>query len=69
MWMKGFLFYITRHCEGDSPKQSLVELEIASAEDHNFAMTHKEARMNIKRNFWKQGPLLAGLPVDSLNCK
>jgi hypothetical protein len=33
--------------------------------------------MNIKRNFWKQGPLpfdealgrLAGLPFDPLNCK
>jgi len=26
----------------------------------------KEARMNIKRNFWKQGPLLAGLLCDSI---
>lgn len=29
----------------------------------------KEARMNIKRNFWKQGPLLAGLLCDSLMMK
>lgn len=29
----------------------------------------KEARMSIKRNFWKQGPLLAGLLCDPLNRK
>jgi hypothetical protein len=51
MWMKGFLFLIT--------------LTLALSQREKEYM-QKEARMNINRNFWKQGPLLAGLPFVSM---
>jgi len=43
-FIKGVLFsldfFLNRHCEGDSPKQSLITDEIASFED-SLAMTKK----------------------------
>jgi len=45
------------------------ELFVPDVDEGFFILLIKEARMNIKRNFWKQGPLLAGLLIDSLNRK